>query len=174
MNIIILNGSPRKGNTLAACKAFAGAAGEKHQVEILNCSELNVSPCTGCGACQMKNGCVAKDDSNMVVDKIAAADMVVFASPVYWWNMTAQLKTVLDKCYCRGYSMKGKAVGFIFIGGAKAEDPQYKLLQDQFEYIAKRMSWDMKFFFGFSASNTADLANDEAAMAQIAEAAKAL
>lgn len=78
----------------ACINAFAEGAKGKNEIEIIETDKVNVSPCKGCGACGCTKGCVAKDDSNEVVDKIAAADMIVFASPIYWWGLTVQLKTV--------------------------------------------------------------------------------
>ncbi len=49
-----------------------------------------------------------QDDTNVTIDTIAAADMILFATPVYWWGMSAQLKLIIDKCYCRGLQLKGK------------------------------------------------------------------
>ena len=78
MKILVLNGSPRKGNTLTAIDAFVEGVSNKHELEVVDTYKLNVSPCMGCGACQCYKGCVAKDDSNMIVDKIVEADVVVF------------------------------------------------------------------------------------------------
>ena len=108
MKILVLNGSPRKGNTLAAITAFTRGVSSKHELEVVDTYKLKVSPCKGCGACQCYKGCVAKDDSNMIVDKIVEADVVVFATPVYWWGITAQMKMVIDKCYCKGALLKNK------------------------------------------------------------------
>lgn len=69
MKILVLNGSPRKGNTLTAIATFAKGVSSKHELEVVDTYKLTVSPCTGCGACQCYKGCVAKDDSNMIVDK---------------------------------------------------------------------------------------------------------
>ena len=102
MKILVLNGSPRKGNTLTAINSFVKGVSCEHEVEVVDTYKLDVSPCTGCRACQCYKGCVAKDDSNMIVDKIVDADLLVFATPVYWWGITAQLKMVIDKCYCKG------------------------------------------------------------------------
>ena len=85
MKIIVINGSARKGNTLTAINAFVKGAGEKNEIEIIAPDKLNISPCMGCGVCQCHKGCVAKDDTNPTIDKIAAADMILFATPVYWW-----------------------------------------------------------------------------------------
>lgn len=167
MKIVILNGSPRKGNVYAAINAFAAAAEKKNDVEIIDTDSVNVSPCKGCGACQCYKGCVAKDDSNMVVDKIVSADMIVFATPVYWWGMTAQLKTVIDKCYCKGAQLKGKKVGVIIVGGASVEDPQYELISTQFRSMAGYLSWELAFTKAYSATAKGELAADTAAMDEL-------
>ena len=84
VKILVLNGSPRKGNSVTAINAFAEGAKAKNEVEIVDTYKLNVSPCMACGACECNKGCVAKDDSNMITDKAVNADMIVFVSPVYW------------------------------------------------------------------------------------------
>ena len=90
MKIVIINGSARKGNTLTAINAFIKGASEKNEIEIIEPDKLNIAPCKGCGVCQCSKGCVDKDDTNPTIDKIAAADMILFATPVYWWGMSAQ------------------------------------------------------------------------------------
>lgn len=167
MKIVVLNGSARKGNVYSAVQTLTAAAGAKHEVEIIDTDSVNVSPCKGCGACQCYKGCVAKDDSNMVVDKIVSADMIVFATPVYWWGMTAQLKTVIDKCYCKGAQLKGKKVGVIIVGGASVNDPQYELINTQFSCMARYLSWDILFSKAYSATAKDDLAKDTAAMEEL-------
>ena len=115
MKIVIINGSARKGNTLTAINAFIKGASEKNEIEIIEPDKLNIAPCKGCGVCQCSKGCVDKDDTNPTIDKIAAADMILFATPVYWWGMSAQLKLIIDKCYCRGLQLKNKKVGTIVV-----------------------------------------------------------
>lgn len=104
MKIVILNGSPRSGgNTELMAKAFAEAASPKHQVEILNIARMNIHGCLGCGACYANGGkCVQQDDMPAVLKALSDADMVVFASPIYWFDITAQLKTVIDRMYVYG------------------------------------------------------------------------
>ena len=92
MKVIIINGSARKGNTLTAIEAFVKGASEKNEIEIIEPDKLNIAPCKGCGVCQCSKGCVDKDDTNPTIDKIAAADMILFATPVYWWGMSAQFQ----------------------------------------------------------------------------------
>ena len=76
MKIVIINGSARKGNTLAAINAFIKGASEKNKIEIIEPDKLNIAPCKGCGVCQCSKGCVDKDDTNSTIDKIAAAAVV--------------------------------------------------------------------------------------------------
>lgn len=167
MKIVILNGSPRKGNTVSAINAFASGAKEKNEVEVLETYKLKVSPCMGCGACGCTKGCVAKDDSNFVVDKLVEADMIVFATPVYWWGVTAQLKMVIDKCYCKGALLKGKKVGIIVVGGASTDNEQYELIKGQFDCIANYLDWKILFHKDFSASARDDLSKNSEALFEL-------
>ena len=71
MNIVIVNGSARKGNTLTAIEAFTKGASGKNKIEIIEPDKLNIAYCKGCGACQCYKGCVDKDDTNPTIEKIA-------------------------------------------------------------------------------------------------------
>lgn len=110
MKIVVLNGSPRKaGNTEIMVEAFKEAAVKKHQVEVLNVARMDIHGCLDCKYCYAHKGeCVQKDDMGKVFDTLKDADMVVFASPIYWFDMTAQLKTAIDRLYAYG------SVGFHF------------------------------------------------------------
>ena len=164
MKILVLNGSPRKGNTVTAITAFAEGAKLNNEVEIVDTYKLKVSPCMGCEACECSKGCVASDDSNMIVDKMVAADMIVFASPVYWWGITAQMKLVIDKSYCRGAMLKGKKIGVIIVGGDSVDGEQYKLIRGQFKCISEYLDWTILFHKDYSAYGTGDLAKDTNAL----------
>ncbi len=175
MKIVILNGSPRKGNTYTAISTLVAgidAAGKDHEVEVVDTYKLDVAPCKGCNACGCYKGCVDQDDTNMIVDKLVAADMIVFATPVYWWGMTAQLKLVIDKCYCKGAYIKDKAIGLLIVGGAATSDGQYDLIKTQFNCIEQYLGWDMKFFGKYSASKTSDLAGNQAYVDELMEFGK--
>lgn len=167
MKIVILNGSARKGNTYACINAFAEGAKAGNEIEIIETDKVNVSPCRGCEACGCANGCVAKDDSNAVVDKIVAADLIVFASPIYWWGLTAQLKLVIDKCYCKAAYLKKKKVGLVLCAGAPTDDIEYELIKKQFDEMAEYLEWDMQFFKSFYASGKDELANNPAALSEM-------
>ena len=100
MNILIISGSPRKGgNTEMLVDAFAKGTMEHHQVEIVSVRDYKVNPCLGCNACFTNDDhtCVQKDDMSAIYEKMSQADMLVIASPVYFYGISAQLKAVIDR-----------------------------------------------------------------------------
>ena len=172
MNIVIVNGSARKGNTLTAIETFIKGASEKNKIEVIEPDKLQIAYCKGCGACQCHKGCVDKDDTNSTIEKIAAADMIVFASPVYWWGMSAQLKVIIDKCYCRGLQLKNKKVGTIIVGGSPVDSIQYELIDKQFDCMAKYLSWDMMFQKLYYANARDELAKNAEAIKELEDLGK--
>ena len=99
MNILILSGSPRKGgNTESLAEAFAKGAVAHHHVEIVSVRNYKVNPCLGCNICFKTNGaCAQKDDMTLIYEKMSQADMLVIASPVYFYSISAQLKAIIDR-----------------------------------------------------------------------------
>ncbi|NOY85995.1 MAG: flavodoxin family protein [Deltaproteobacteria bacterium] len=104
--ILILLGSPRKtGNTAILAQHLAeGAEGSGADVRTLYLHGMNISPCTGCNHCQEAdaNGCIIVDDMQDIYGHLREADSIVFASPVYWFSVTAQIKMVIDRIYAVG------------------------------------------------------------------------
>lgn len=104
MNILVINGSPRKnGNTTRMVDAFAKGATEKgHSVEIIGVAGKKLSGCVGCYHCIANNGqCAQKDDMDEIYTAYDKADMMVWASPIYWYDITAQLKIVIDRLFAK-------------------------------------------------------------------------
>ncbi len=167
MKIVVVNGSARKGNCLSAIGAFLKGAEGKHEIEIIQPEKLHIAPCKGCGACKCYAGCVDRDDTNQTVDQLVSADMILFVTPVYWWGMSAQLKLVIDKCYCRGAMLKGKKVGVIVVGGSPTDNEQYTLIHSQFACMAKYLSWDILFGKSYYATGKNDLESNTAAMEEL-------
>ena len=101
MKILVLTGSPRKGgnsNTLAD-NFIRGAEEAGHQVFRFDAAFKEVHPCIGCNKCGMNGPCIFKDDFEFVRQHIVDADMVVFATPMYYFGISAQLKAVIDRFY---------------------------------------------------------------------------
>lgn len=102
MNILVLSGSPRKGgNTDLLVESFVKGASQKHQVEVVSVHDYKVNPCIGCNSCFARDDhkCCQKDDMQIVYDKMAKAEMLVIASPVYFYGLSAQLKAVIDRLH---------------------------------------------------------------------------
>jgi multimeric flavodoxin WrbA len=101
--VLVILGSPRrKGNSSTiAARISRGAKSAGAQVETVFLQGLNISPCRGCDTCQKldSKGCAIKDDMQEIFPKLIKADAWVIASPVYWFNMSAQTKIFMDRCY---------------------------------------------------------------------------
>lgn len=109
MKITVLNGSPRKQNTSAMVEAFAeGAGAAGHQVEIIQVGKMKIAGCLGCEYCHGKGEgkCIQKDDMEKVIPAYLDSDMIVYASPVYYFGMTAQLTAAIQRVYCIGKPAK--------------------------------------------------------------------
>lgn len=174
MKIVVINGSARKGNTLCAINAFVEGAKDNNEIEIIEAHKLNLKACMGCDACANSKGCVAQDDTNETVDKIVAADMILFASPVYWWGITGQMKLLIDKCYSKGNFLRKKKIGVIAIGEDAITGIQYELIRKQFECMAAYLSWDILFSKSYSAGAKDDLASQEKSIAELKELGKTI
>ena len=99
MKIIVLEGSPNKNgssNLLADCFR-QGAEEAGHCVEIVDTAHANIHPCTGCIHCGYEGPCVQKDGVEAIREKILAAGMLMFVTPLYYYGMSAQLKTMIDR-----------------------------------------------------------------------------
>lgn len=114
--VLILSGSPRKGgNSDVLCDEFArGAAEAGNDVEKIRVAEKNVVPCSACYYCKESNGkCVYKDDMADILQKMIDADVLVLASPVYFYSVDAQLKAVIDRTVARWLEVRDKEFYYI-------------------------------------------------------------
>jgi len=91
----------RGGNTDLLAQAFANGAKENNDVEILSVADYNVKPCIGCNTCFTREGnaCFQKDDMTEIYEKLRTADVLVIASPVYFYGISAELKAVIDRLH---------------------------------------------------------------------------
>ncbi|MDE7149094.1 MAG: flavodoxin family protein [Bacteroidales bacterium] len=97
--VLIITSSLRpSGNSDALAAEFArGAAETGHEVETVSLKDKEIRFCKGCLACQKTRQCVIKDDAPAIVAKMHDADVIAFASPIYYYEMCGQLKTMLDR-----------------------------------------------------------------------------
>ena len=101
-NILIVQGGGRpKGNTAQLVGSFVRGAEEAgHQVEVVSLLKHEVKGCLGCNACRYGKPCVQKDSFNDLVPKIKQADLLVFASPLYFWTASSRIKAFIERFYC--------------------------------------------------------------------------
>jgi multimeric flavodoxin WrbA len=119
--IVVLLGSPRKkGNSSTLAEQVSrGAASKGASVETFYLNGMNIRPCQACMKCQGDGspGCAVKDDMQTLYPKLKEADVVVVASPIYWFNISAQTKAMIDRWYAVGVGerniFKGKRFAFL-------------------------------------------------------------
>ena len=113
--VLILSGSPRKGgNSDLLCDEFMrGAMKNGNEVEKIRVSEKKVGYCRACYACKETGECIIKDDMAGILQKIIDADVIVLASPVYFYSIDAQLKTLIDRTVARWLEVKDKEFYYI-------------------------------------------------------------
>lgn len=101
-NIVVIQGGGRpKGNTVQLIEYFVkGVQGTGHQVEVISLMENEVKGCIGCNACRYGKPCIQKDSFNDIVPKIKKADLIVFASPLYFWTISSRIKAFIERFYC--------------------------------------------------------------------------
>ncbi len=109
MRITVITGSAHKHGTsaLLADKFIEGAREAGHDVFRFDAAFKQVHPCIGCDTCNTKkNGCVYKDDMQEVNPHLLEADVLLFVSPVYYYNINAQLKAVIDRFYANNAALQ--------------------------------------------------------------------
>jgi len=146
-------GSPRKeaNSTILAHRAADGARDAGAEVELYDLHKMDIKPCDGCDACRGKasKGCIIKDDMQALYPRLCEAEILIIASPVYWFTFSAQTKLFMDRWYglwsseggsFEGVPFKDKRVGVILTGGGR--DPfesgginAIRTLQDAFAYL---------------------------------------
>jgi len=167
MKVVILLGSPRRqGNTHLLSEAFAeGARGEGAEVELLFLDDYHVRPIGPVGdVFEEREDVRADDDGRMLLEKMAAADIVVFASPVYWQGVSAQMKCLIDRQsayyvapWLRG-AMAGSGFFVITAYGAPSEDQSHWVI-DPVKHWAR----------GYQARYLGEIAVNAARWGQVAE-----
>ena len=135
MKVLGILGSPRKsGNTeLLLEEALKGAEAEGAEVERLRLTDYNIIPCKECLACFKDGNCIILDDMAKIYPKLLEADIIVLASPIFFYGVTAWAKALIDRCqalWARKYQLKDPSFGkegrkrkgfFISVGGTKGQ-----------------------------------------------------
>lgn len=126
--VLLLSASFRKhGNSDLLCDEFARGAKEVgHEVEKIFINDKNINFCRGCGVCNTTHKCIQKDDMAEILDKMVSADVIVMATPIYFYTMNGQMKTLIDRTVPRYTEISNKDFYFII---AAADDNKANMQQ---------------------------------------------
>ena len=130
--VLILSGSPRKnGNSDMLCDEFMrGAVEAGNEVEKIRVAEKKIDYCSGCYYCKKSGGvCAKKDDMAEVLQKMIDADVIVLASPVYFYSIDAQLKTLIDRTVARWTEVKDKEFYYIATSADEEQAAQERTIE---------------------------------------------
>lgn len=129
--VLIISASPRKGgNSDTLCNQFMkGAMDAGHQVEKIRLSEHKINYCLGCGVCNKTHQCIQKDDMSDLLNKMVESDVIVMATPVYFYTMNGQMKTFIDRTVPRYTEISHKDFYFILA----AADTDMSMMQKTIE-----------------------------------------
>ncbi len=158
--VLIINGSPRKnGYTKQMIDTFVENANA--EIEIFDCSTAKFSPCIDCRYCEKNFKCVIEDDMKIVYEKMTDADILIFATPVYFYSVSAQIKKMIDRLqvyffkYIKNvHSDIKQKDGYIFsVGGAKSYTDQFKGIEVVISGAMKNLNCELKDVFYVSGSD---------------------
>ena len=140
-NIVILVGSMRKGgNTDLLARRFAEGAAEHNSVEIVSVADYKVAPCIGCNTCFTREGNACRiHDMDVIYERLRRADVLVIASPVYFYGISAELKAIIDRLHTpMRNTFAIRMLALLLVGAAELPnlfDPilmQYQMILDFF------------------------------------------
>lgn len=121
--VLVLSASPRKGgNSDLLCDQFILGANEAgHQTEKIFLRDKKIGYCTGCESCYTSHNCFQKDDMAEILEKMISAEVIVMATPVYFYTMNAQMKTLIDRTVPKYQEITGKEFYFIVSAADSSE-----------------------------------------------------
>ena len=143
MKILVLTGSPRKnGNSNTLADYFIKGAREAgHEIVRFDAAFKDVHPCIACNRCGMDGPCVFKDDFEFVRTHIVNADMVVFATPMYYFGVSAQLKAVIDRFYAINGKIHRPKKAALLMTYANSAASQAQPIKSHYEVLLDYLGW---------------------------------
>lgn len=167
--VLILSSSPRKGgNSDVLCDRFAQGAKEAgNEVEKVFLKDYKVNYCTGCGVCIKGKPCPQKDDAAEIVQKMIDSDVIVMATPVYFYTMSAQMKTLIDRACARYMEIENKEFYFIMTAADPNKSALKRTLESLRGFTTCLSNADEKgVIYGTSLTEVGDVLKDSAVLEQ--------
>lgn len=143
MKILVLTGSPRKnGNSATLADNFIKGAEEAgHTVVRFDAAFKKVHPCIACNKCGMDGPCIFKDDFEFVRENIVDADAVVFATPMYYFGISAQLKAVIDRFYAINGKIHRPKKAVLLMTYANSAASEAEPIKKHYEVLLNYLGW---------------------------------
>ena len=153
MKITVLMGSPnKKGSTSILTEEFVrGAEDAGHTCNVIDVCHADIHACTGCVACGYEGPCVQKDDMEVIRRELLQSDMVVFATPLYYYGMSAQMKTVVDRFCSFNSSLNQRHLKSTLLTVAwNADDWTFDALSSHYKTLVRYINFeDMGMVLGY-------------------------
>ena len=163
-NIVVITGSPHRDGTsaLLADKFIEGAQSKGHNVYRFNSAFEEINPCQGCNACHRNGPCVYKDAiEQKLMPELLKADVIVLITPLYYYAMSAQLKTVVDRFYSHLRSFDGKKT-LLMATAYNSAGWTFEALVDHYQSLAGYMKWqDMGMVLGYGCGSRGNIERSE-------------
>lgn len=161
MKALLVLASPHKsGNTAALLNSFASGVKENDvDIEEVFLQDKNIRPCTACDFCHNSpdGKCAINDDMQELYVKLLSSDLIVFATPVYWWNMASQLKIFIDRIYAlmpdeNSSRLKGKKTVLLMTYGGELPNSGPEIVEKSFRESAEYLGMKILSVFGVCSS----------------------
>lgn len=148
-NILVITGSPRKGGNsdLLADAFIKGATQAGNKVTKIESASLKISGCKACDGCYKKGvPCCVGDDFNKVAPLIEEAEVIVFATPLYWYSFSSQIKMVIDKfhSFFIGEKNVGNKESILLLCGSESEESAYEGILTSYTKTIGILNWTNK------------------------------
>lgn len=154
-NVLALLGSPnRDGNTALLLERFLEGMteGNSSEIEYVSLNEAEILPCQGCNYChEHGTGCIIRDDDMLrLCQNVMESHVLVFATPIYWWNMTAQMKLFIDRLYGMNYAsgFHGKKVVLLMTYGGEKPNSGPDHVENIFRDICEFTGMNLRAVYG--------------------------
>lgn len=145
MKIVVITSSPHphdESTSIYLADRFTkGATQAGHEVFTFDAANSETHPCRGCDQCHMDGPCIWKDDiENTLMPKMLEADLLVLTTPLYYFGMSAQLKTIVDRFYSRTGRLHGKK-SLLIATAYNRDDWTMAALVDHYDTLVRYMEW---------------------------------
>lgn len=143
--LVVLGCGKRNGNTDQLADSFIqGAIEVGHNVKKVFLGEKKIEFCRGCNACMIKGQCVIKDDISIIYSDYNKCDMIVLASPLYYWTITGMLKTFIDRLFGSGFDYHMKKDCILLMTARQPAQKSFDQATSYYKFISEYMNWNDK------------------------------